>query len=69
MMNTSYVQTDLNLPTNNADEILAQDLNEQQIDNLLQAVSQDSLSIKNSVCQSLSTFLDEANVSMMGGWT
>jgi hypothetical protein len=69
MMNISSVQTDLTLPTNNAEEILTQDLNEQQIDNLLQAVSQDSLSTKNSVCQSLSRFLDEANVSMMGGWT
>jgi hypothetical protein len=44
-------------------------LDEQQIDNLLKTVLVDAASAESSVCKSLSRFLDESNVSMMGGWT
>lgn len=61
--------TNLSNSCDNKAEAFSSDLNKQQIDKILKNVSEDSSSTESEVSQSLSRFLDESNVSMMGGWT
>ncbi len=56
-------------PHNKIREIESHHLDEHELDQTLKACSEDTSLDKDIVSDSLSEFLDETNVSMMGGWT